>query len=202
MSEIDPKNIQKALKTCFDTRITREGHIRISHGAQFSRVGAALSWFLMVFLILIVVALFINGYYLPAILLIVGCVLIAAYILDFQGAEFDMAHAKVRNYQSFLGVRSGEWHSLKELRNLKIIQESILEPRRMDGGTAGSPRRGHDTYFFYTLFLSGRDGKILIRLFEDENVVSVKQLATLFAEKAQLEFQPNPERRKPERIQF
>ena len=85
------------------------GIIRVSHGAQFSIGGAIGGWFFMMFLLLIAIVLIIQDLFLFSIPIILFCPFIVAYIMDFQGIEFDPKNGKIRNYDSFMGYRSGVW---------------------------------------------------------------------------------------------
>lgn len=190
----------QAVETYLNVNQETTGIVRVKHGAQFSNGAAIFGWFLTLFLILVVIFLLIENSHFSALVALMSCVPITAYILDFQGFEIDSENGKIRNYKSFLGIRSGEWLPLCDFNRLKIYQDSILEGRELASGASFSSSNAYDTHNFFTLYLISDDAKHLIKLYENQSVTRVRIFAAKFASLSQLEFIERISKRKPEVI--
>lgn len=162
------------------------GIVRISHGAQFSRSGAIAGWFLMLILLIIGIVSLLNGGIIISIVLFFICSIIVAYIMDFKGIEIDTNNGKIRNYDSFMGHRSGVWYLLENFNQLKIYEDTFLEKRELDSGSTYSSANSYDTHRFYTLALLNDDQNRFIKLFEDQSVTIVRIFAAKFAKVSEL----------------
>mgnify|MGYP000013900262 CR=1 FL=1 len=183
--------IQKALTYYFKTKRLPNGVIRLSHGANFSKAGSIFAFFLTLFFILISIVYIIHGYYVFCVISLPICTLLIAYILNLEGIEIDTNDGKIRNYKSFLGVRSGDWMDIKNFNQLRICQDSILERRRIDRGSTYSSFRSFDNHKFYTLYLVDMSEKHFIKLNEDESVTRVRVLANKFSQLSKVPLNEN-----------
>ncbi len=200
MDETLYQNLNTAIGRFLKPKIKNSGIVRVNHGAQFSRKGAVVGWFLLLFFLIVGVLMFVQGFLLNGIIIFFLCGIFVTYILDFKGIEFDFKNGKVRKYNSYMGFRSGRWHLLKNFKYLKIYEDSILEKRALDRGTTYGTFNIYDTHHFYTLFLISDIENCFIKLYENVSVSRVKILAENFAEISGLEYSDNIERRRPEII--
>lgn len=174
------------------------GLFRLSHGAQFSNPGGPYGFIVLLFLIVAAIVMLFQGAYIVGLILLPVCAFVVGYVMDNQGIEVDTKNGKVRNYRSFLGLRSGDWIDLNRFNQLHICQDSILEKRTMPGGSTYSSSRKFDQHDFYTLYLTDSNEEHFIKLREEESVARVKMIASKFSELSKLRLNSSIKQRKPD----
>lgn len=179
-------NTREAISTFFTFKEVGNGISRLSHGAQFSNIGSVVGFFVTIVLLIIAVLAIINESYVIAVLILPLCVVLVAYLMDFQGIEIDSKQSKIRNYRSFLGIRLGTWRNLAEFKELVISQDSLLERRTLAASASYSSSRKYDTHRFYTLYLVDATRKNFIPLRQDDSVTRIRILAEKFSQFSQL----------------
>ncbi len=192
------------LLTAFDAFLKPKkmsnGIVRVSQGAQFSRIGAVAGWFIMMFLLLIAIVLIVQGMFLSSIPIFLICFLMIVYIMDYQGIEIHPSKGKIRSYTSFLGAHFGDWYLVENFNRLIIYQDTLLQSRMMNSGSTYAANHSFDTNRFYVLYMISDDGNQLIKLYEDESVTKVKIAGANFSSVSELELVEQITKRKPDII--
>ncbi len=152
---------QRMLIEFFKLKQAKTGLVRLSHGAQFSNVGSTLGFIGSLFLLLAGVVFIIQGAYLISVIMLLICIAVLGYVLDFQGIEIDTDKGNIRNYRSFLGLRSGDWHNINNFNQLQICQDSVLEKRAIAGGSTYSSSKSFDNHNFIRSTLPTKRKNIL-----------------------------------------
>ena len=198
MNNNHPSRKQKVLVQFFRMKSAGTALVRLSHGAQFSNAGSTLGFIVSLFLVLGGIVSIVQGAFIVALILFLACAGVLGYVLDFQGIEMNTTKGNVRNYRSFLGLRSGDWHNLNDFNHLRICQDAILEKRTSAGGTTYSSSKSFDRHNFYTLYLVDKKEERFIKLREEESVAKIKMIASKFSELSKVPFNQSIRRRKPE----
>lgn len=189
-----------AIETLLLPQQASDGILRVKHGAQFSRFGGVAGWFLALALLIIAIVSNVHGALFVAIPLYVFCFLIIALIADYQGIELNMNERKIRSYRSFLGYRSGEWHSQEKFTHIKILEDNIFEERALRS-EVGYFRR-FDNHKYYGAYLVDKDRNNFIKLYENESVTKTRLFAGKFAEISGLNYDEQPARGETSIIRF
>lgn len=163
--------LKNALEQIFKIKAQTNEILLINRGPQFSRIGAVLGWFVLVFLLFLIIYWMVFHYLLLSLFCFLIGVPIFSFVIDVQGVEFDFAHQKVRTYRSFLLHRSGEWMPLKGFHKIRVLQDTFVQAN----SGRGSSRKG-ESFFYYGLYLIN-DRKQFICLMEHESVTRVKRYA-------------------------
>ncbi|MFK7787410.1 MAG: hypothetical protein AB8B56_19960 [Crocinitomicaceae bacterium] len=198
MSNNYSSRTQRALVDFFRMKQASSTLFRLSHGAQFSNPGGPYGFIVLLFLIVIAIVMFFQGSYVIGLVLLPICAFVVGFVMDTQGIEVDTQNGKVRNYRSFLGIRSGDWQDLNLFNQLHICQDSILEKRTMSGGSTYSSSRKYDQHNFYTLYLTDAKEKHFIKLREEESVARIKMIASKFSELTKLRLNSSIKKRQPD----
>jgi hypothetical protein len=188
----------EALTQIFKAKTVPHGIVRLSHGPQFSNAGSTFGFIFLLFLILIMVVSMVQGSYLMGLVLLPVCVCVVGYVLGYEGVEVDTRKMVIRQYRSFLGLRSGEWRSLTGFNSLRVCQDAILEKRSLDSGTSYATSRDFDRHVFYSLCIVNREEKLFIKLYEDENMLRISSIAENFSELSQLPLESSIVSRQPD----
>jgi hypothetical protein len=133
-------------------------------------------------------ACFIQSQYVEAVSVFLLIPILASYVMDVRGLEIDKQKNQIRNYQSFLFFRFGQWSSLNHLFEIHITQ-SVLSIRRVTNASGTySGYRSHDSYPYYATVLTDSKRKIEIILNEHDRYHLALKFATKFAKAAELYF--------------
>lgn len=185
-----------AFRKNFKTKETEVGMLRLPHGAQFSNRGGIVGFFLAIFLLVISISLMVQSSFLLGFVFLLFCLPIIAFVADLRGIEIDLKKEKIRSYRSFWGYRYGTWLDLKGFTTLVIQQDSTLEKRAIPKGHTYADSRAFDTHFHYTLSLADENKRIILKVWEEENIHRIKQLAHSFSQDSQLPLQQDIKRNK------
>lgn len=185
MTNNDPypyDNVFNGIQKLFKAERLQNGIIYISHGAQFSRAGVVGAWFIMLSLLTISIVMAVHNQFVITVLTLIPVVLILAYVMDYQGVEFDTNNKQVRNYRSYLGYKMGDWYDLEKFNQLTINQETVSEYIHDVGN------RNYVTHHFYFLYLVNNENNLSIKLYEDRSITKMKLIAIKFSEISGLTF--------------
>lgn len=192
--------LQTAIETLLQPQKLPNGILRVKHGAQFSRFGSVAGWFVTMVLLIIAIVFNVQGILFASFPIYIACVLILAFVLDYQGIELNVALGKIRTYRSFLGYRYGKWYSLEQFTQIKILEDNIFEERAL-GSEAGSSR-AYDNHKYYGAYLLNNDRNCFIKLFENESITKSRLFAGKFAEISGLMYDDRPGRGETTFIRF
>lgn len=191
------QNIKRMLEAVYKKKTSKSGLLRVSRGMQFDRAGVKYVSFLVMFLFVFSIITMINGSLVVGYLLVLPIPFLIAYVLDIRGFEIDFKNDKIRKYQSFLGLRSGDWMPLSAFDSVRVYQETLKTQR---GKFIRTGPKTYDTHEYYYVRLVSPGLKKSISLLELDNYGRAKYQADKISKHARLIFIEKPAKLKGEKV--
>jgi hypothetical protein len=94
--------------------------VRISHGPRFSGILSTIGLFAALTCLGLTIYSINEGDIISAAAYALFTVACVAVFLDFRGVEIDFNHRKIRQYRSFLGLRTGTWESVDDFDKITL----------------------------------------------------------------------------------
>lgn len=191
------QNIQRTLEAMFHTKTPASGIFRKKLGMQFDRPGAKFVGLAIMFVFVGAIFAFISTQWILGAVLLVATPVLVAYVIDLRGLEIDFKNEKIRRYQSFLGMTTGEWMPLSAFDSVRVYQHQL---KTQKGKFINRGPKKYDTHAYYYVRLVSPGLNTSVSLLELNNYQRAKEHAEKVARAARLRLIEKPAKLKEDRV--
>ena len=154
-----------------------------SKGPQFRKKGGVFFAFLSVGLIILSIGMISSGiYFIPSLGILFSLALIL-YTLDIHGIEIDPTGYRIRDYQIYLGFRTGRWEHITDYGHVYLTRG------RLTISTTEYVEHESDTYYYFFVKLVDEFNHKEIMLAEYRDYKKAKDLARKVASSLRIELE-------------